>query len=124
MNRQQRRALEKAPGKEDKHSQDKIIEFERTMKIAKESVKQHTEPKEFEEGDKVKLNLFAIQNRLNYSKMNSEYRKFVDESEDKVFTVHFENDNNRLVTLLENPKWLFWCGDLLKAADEEVVVDE
>ena len=117
MNRKERRALGRAPSKTDKHSKDKIIEFEKTFKLAKLSVQEHTEPQEFEEGDKVMLNLFAIQTRLNYSKMNEEYKKFVEESDGKVFTAHFEHDNNKLVTLLENPRWLFWCGDLIKVKE-------
>ena len=124
MNRKERRALDRAKPNNDKHSKDKIIRFENTMKLAKLSVQTHTDPLEFNEGDKVMLNMFAIQTRLNYSKMNEGYKKFVEESDGKVFTVHFEHDNNKLVTLLENPKWLFWCGDLIKVDGNIEVIND
>ena len=119
MNREQRRRANRSPTKKDKYSKNKILEFERVMKIAKRSVQQHTEPQEFSEGDKVKLNLQAIQLRPNYSKMNEAYKKFVNDNEDTVFTAHFENESSKLISFKEEPRWLFWCGDLLKVEETE-----
>lgn len=75
--------------------------------------------KKFQEGDKVRLDIDRITNRSNYENMTDEYRAFIEESRDKVFTVHIES--NAMICLKENPEWLFWKGDLIayKTENEE-----
>lgn len=72
--------------------------------------------KKFQEGDKVRLDIDQITNRSNYEKMTDEYRAFIEESEGKIFTVQVES--NAMISLKENPKWLFWKGDLVALGDE------
>ena len=76
----------------------------------------HTEAKHFEEGDKLMLDINAIKNRKNYSAMNPKYKDFVESSSDKIFTVHKEKQN--LISLAEEPQWLFWSGDLIKVKED------
>lgn len=71
---------------------------------------------EIKEGDKVLLNVRKIISGVNYSRMVPAYKKFIEESEGVVFTAHIER--GCLVSLMENPKWLFWIGDLVKYKTE------
>ena len=73
--------------------------------------------KKFQEGDKVRLDVDRIANRSNYENMTDEYRAFIEESRGKVFTVHIES--NAMISLKENPEWLFWKGDLVAVGDED-----
>lgn len=68
-------------------------------------------------GDKVKINFDQISGRIDYLKLNENYRKFVEENKNTVFTAG--NSLNagtarNLVSFVEDDTWLFWCGDLLK----------
>lgn len=76
--------------------------------------------KRFHEDDKVRIDIERITNRSNYDQMTDEYRAFIEESEGKVFTVHIES--NAMISLKENPEWLFWKGDLI-AVKEPVKTD-
>lgn len=76
----------------------------------------HTEAKEFNEDDKVMLDVTAIKNRKNYPVMNPKYKEFVESSEGKIFTAHMEKKHT--ISLKEEPKWLFWSGDLIKVVEE------
>lgn len=68
-------------------------------------------PNDINTGDKVRLDIAKIQRRINYSRMNEDYKQFVEQSNDKVFTAVVEREN--LIHLEEEPKWLFWSGDLI-----------
>jgi sRNA-binding carbon storage regulator CsrA len=119
LNREERRALARKPPKRNPHDPNTIIQFEKTLKLAKDSVKNKTEPVSLKNGDKVKLNVEAIKNRPNYIHMNENYKKFVDENENSVFTVKLEYEtNNRVVSFEEESSWLFWCGDLILIHDK------
>lgn len=72
----------------------------------------HTDAQLIEEDEKIKLNIPAIKSRKNYSVMNEKYKTFVEENANVVFTAHKENTN--LISLKEQPEWLFWSGDLIK----------
>lgn len=72
--------------------------------------------KKFQERDRVRLDVDQITKRSNYENMTDEYKAFVEESKDKVFTVHIES--NAMISLKENPEWLFWKGDLITYEDE------
>ncbi len=76
----------------------------------------HTKAKVFEEDDKLMLDIAAIKARKNYPVMNPKYKEFVETSEGKIFTAHKENTN--MISLKEEPQWLFWSGDLIKVNDD------
>lgn len=107
MNREQRRALIKKAVKKGVPSEraKKIIE------IAEHGAGEHTDVQEIKTGDKVKLNVDAVKARKHYDAMLQTYRDFVEANADTVFTAVVEN--SRLVHMEEEPKWLFWCGDLI-----------
>ena len=68
------------------------------------------------EDEKVRLNIETIKARQNYEKMSDKYKEFVDTNADTIFTAHIERPT--LISLKEEPKWLFWCGDLIKMKEE------
>lgn len=72
---------------------------------------------QFKEGDKIKLNLSKIKSNADYKRMSQKYRDFVEANENTVFTAHIEKQT--LVSLVENPEWLFWGGHLIKVGDNE-----
>ncbi len=88
------------------------------MKIMDDPVKDF-----LQEGDKVKLNISRIKSRKDYSRLQPEYKEFIEKNEDSVFTVHIYkkrgNDFAFLVELTENPKWLFIESDLIKVKNGE-----
>lgn len=75
-----------------------------------------TPPQKFEEGDKASINIEAVKARKNYSNLAPSYQKFVEESEGKTFTVHIERPN--MISFVEESKWLFWSGDLIKVEND------
>lgn len=78
-----------------------------------------TSPKQdIVEGEKVKLNVENLKARQNYERMTDLYKEFIDANVDTVFTAHVERPT--LISLKEEPKWLFWCGDLIKVKEDGV----
>lgn len=75
-----------------------------------------TLPKQFQEDDRVKLDVEKIKERKDYEKMNPRYKEFVESNADTVFTVHLERET--LISLKERPEWLFWSGSLIKVNEE------
>ena len=67
---------------------------------------------EIKEGDKVKLNVSKIKASPDYPIMRPDYKEFVEKNVEKIFTAHYEKEV--LVSLVEEPKWLFWRGNLIK----------
>lgn len=116
MNREQRRALAK---RAQKHGMSK--ELAKTYAEIASGTGEHTKAQAFEEGDKIRLNVEAIKARKNYERMSPMYKEFVEAAGDTVFTAHVERAN--MISLAEEPKWLFWSGDLIKAANVEEVPD-
>lgn len=122
MNRDQRRALEKALRKKGMSQSDakayvQVVNNADAIRI--EGVGENTPPKHIEEGEKIRLNIDRIKARKNYARMAQGYRDFVEVSGGTVFTAHVEREN--MISLAEEPAWLFWSGDLLKdgEADED-----
>lgn len=77
-----------------------------------------TSPKQdIVEDEKVKLNVENLKARQNYARMSDPYKEFIDANVDTVFTAHVERPT--LISLKEEPKWLFWCGDLIKVRSDE-----
>lgn len=65
------------------------------------------------EGCKVILDYEAITSRKSYASTAENYRKFVEKNRGKVLTAYPESRN--LVSLKEQPGWLFWEKDLIPA---------
>ena len=113
MNREQRRKMVKTAVKNGVKK-----EYAKAYSDISKGTGNHTEAKEFEEDDRLMLDIDAIKSRKNYPIMNPKYKQFVEESGGKVFTAHKENNN--LISLKEEPEWLFWSGDLIKVDDSRI----
>lgn len=78
-------------------------------------------------GDKVKLNYEKIIHVSDYPNMTKEYKLWVEQNKDKIFTVEqdsrFKSNQfkfSAIVSLKEdntNPKWLFSIIDLIKIGE-------
>ena len=71
-----------------------------------------------QDGDKVRINVPGLRQSKMWSHLQAEYREFVEKSADSVFTarVYQRRDGQNSKTLVwfeEEPKWLFWMGDLI-----------
>lgn len=112
MNRQQKRAFVKK-------AQSKGISrnvAEAYLAIKEAGLDKVSLPKQFQEGDKVKLDVEKITQRKDYEKMNPRYKEFVESNVDTVFTAHLERET--LISLAEQPEWLFWSGSLIKVKEK------
>lgn len=112
MNRQQRRAFVKK-------AQSKGISknaAEAYIAIKEAGLDKVSLPRQFQEDDKVKLDVEKIKGRKDYRKMNPKYKEFVESNADTVFTVHLERET--LISLKEQPEWLFWSGSLIKVKED------
>lgn len=75
----------------------------------------HNNKTPIKDGDKVKLNIKSIKSHPDYFSLSDEYKNFIDENKDTIFTVNSENNRLKsIVGLVEEPCWLFWVGDLIK----------
>lgn len=74
------------------------------------------------DGDKVRLNIKQITERGDYAKTQPEYRDFVESSEGRIFTARLYRKRpdgfSAVIELVEEPKWLFWHGDLIRVQSE------
>jgi len=81
------------------------------------------------EGEKVKIDFARIVSYPDWNELKENYRNWITEHKDEVFTVQFDpkrkekntNDVNTIVQLEEDttePKWLFWAGDLIPEKDQ------
>jgi ribosomal protein L2 len=113
MNREQRRAMQKKTGL----SFDEIKAVENLAEI---KAGQGT-PLDFPtipEGTKVRINTDRIFKQKDFARLQPSYRKIVQESRDKVYTVEYDperRDRPSLVCLKEDPseiKWLWHVSDL------------
>ena len=108
MNRKQRRKLDRAVG---------VNGFGKLMDAM-------TSTPVFSDGDKVKLRYEQIAKRTDYASKTENYRRFISENRDKVFTVRriTPGKEHSLIELVEDtsePKWLWWDGDLKRISDED-----
>ena len=106
MNRQQTRKLRKDARK--KGIDEAVTELYISMK--KKGMETPSPPQEIQTGDTVMIDVERVTSRRNYARMAPAYREFVEASDGKVFTALREQGN--LISLQEEPKWLFWSGDL------------
>lgn len=114
MNREQKRAFVKRAQKKgiDKDSAKAYAE------IISSGSGTPSPPQDIAEGEKVKLDIEKIKGRKNYERMSDKYKEFVMANPDTIFTAHVERPS--LISLVEEPKWLFWCGDLIKLEQEDL----
>ncbi len=112
MNRQQKRAFVKKA--QSKGISKNVAEAYLAIKEA--GLDKVSLPKQFQEGDKVKLDVEKITQRKDYEKMNPRYKEFVESNVDTVFTAHLERET--LISLAEQPEWLFWSGSLIKVKEK------
>lgn len=118
MNREQKRAFVKRAKKKGV----KGTEAKAYAEIISGGAGQNTAPQDITEGEKIKLNLEAIKSRKNYEVMSGKYKDFVNSNVDTIFTAHVERGS--LISLHEEPKWLFWSGDLIKLDESTPIVAE
>ena len=111
MNRKQRReAVKKLRGKGySKATAEGLIGFLRDHDF--------TPPGNFQDGDKVRVNVEQIRRSKDWPGMNPKYKAFVEENEDTVFTVRMERP--LLATFEEDSTWWFYTGDLIHAEEEQ-----
>ena len=112
MNRQQKRAFVKKA--QSKGISKNVAEAYLAIKEA--GLDKVSLPKQFQEGDKVKLDVEKITQRKDYEKMNPRDKEFVESNVDTVFTAHLERET--LISLAEQPEWLFWSGSLIKVKEK------
>ena len=73
-------------------------------------------------GDKVRLKYDAITQSPDYDKRVENYKKFVEDSKDKVFTTESYNGYYKLFCFVEDEtevKWVFHEYDLEKVEESE-----
>lgn len=90
--------------------------------IVNEGVGTVSKQQDIREGEKVKLNVDLIKARKQYSRMATKYKEFVEQNRDAVLTAHVEKEN--LISMVEEPRWLFWSGDLIKLEENGEDVDD
>ena len=116
FNREQRRKMEKRLKKGILDVDTAISMLERQVNTANAAG--------LPEGTRVRLNVDQIVKRPDYHKMQDAYRLFVESNADTEFTVAYDekHTSGKLVLLRynrgladgeENPKWLFYSGDLI-----------
>lgn len=111
MNREQRRNIKRKYG---------MTPQEHIAKELNRLAKEAGDP--LQEGDSVRLDVEQIVNRSDYAKTTDEYRAFVESSKDRIFTAHLyrkrEDGFSAIIELEEEPRWLFWYGDLIRVKSE------
>lgn len=120
MNREQRRNFVKKAKKNGMLRAD----AEKFLKIADTNGNHYTPAKEIHTGDKVVLRVAELKAKKNYGIMNPEYRAFIEQSEGVVYTA--VRERAELIHMKEQPRWLFWCGDMdvVEPVPVEQAVDE
>lgn len=117
MNREERRAAVKKLIKKGLTKESAITFVKRMDSIT-------TNPITAWEGEKVTLDYNRIISYPDWKQMREDYRNWVTEHKNDIFTVEFDPlkkerqtaDYNSLVQFVEDetkPKWLFWAGDLI-----------
>ena len=70
-----------------------------------------------ENGDRVKLDVDRMTARKEWKSLNPDYRQFVLDNRDAVFTVKIRRRGRDgtpvIIDFAENDAWSFWAGDLI-----------
>ena len=106
MNREQKRNFVKN-AKKNGMSRSNAEKFAEIMDT---KGNRYTPAQEIHTGDKVMLKVAELKAKKNFVIMNPAYRTFVENSEGVVYTAVCERAE--LIHLEEQPRWLFWCGDM------------
>lgn len=124
MNREQKKTLERAYRKFGK-SKSEAKKLSQQMydidKIRLAGTGDKTLPQKFQEDDKFMLDIKRIKSRKNYERMNDAYKQFVADNDGKILTAHVEHGG--LISAKEEPRWLFWSGDLIKLKENPEVAN-
>ena len=114
MNREQRRNFvqkAKRAGVEERVAKT-------TMDIIMNGVGTFSPPNpDIKTGDIVQIDIEKVTARKNYDKMATAYKEFVMSSAGKLF--HAVDEGHNTLHVEEDPRWLFWSGDLIKVNPEE-----
>ena len=92
-----------------------------TKKLAEMKSLQDTKPV-ISTGNKVRLKYDAITQSPDYDKRVENYKKFIEDNKDKVFTTESYNGYNKLFCFVEDEtevKWVFHEYDLEKVEESE-----
>ena len=103
MNREQRRKMEKALNSRGVTQE--------AISLYLDILKRADKVPEIQNGSSVKINTEQIKTRKDYGNLSEKYRSFIESNQDRVFTTRMEQSG--FVSLLEQPEWLFWSGDLI-----------
>ena len=117
MNREDRRALQKKL--RDKNARTRAADYLGDLGDAVKDI--------IQDGDLVTLNVERIMKRKEYSRMQMQYRKFVESNRGKVFVAHprhARSDGFAAIVELEGVDWTFWYGDLLRVVKIQTEEDE
>lgn len=106
MNREQRRKFSKRARK--RGINEDITEL--YLSMDRDGLEAPAPAQKIESGQKVMLDAERIRARRNYDRMTDQYKEFVDRNIDTIFTAKVEKEN--LISMEEEPRWLFWSGDL------------
>lgn len=120
MNREERRAYIKKAKKKGISKE----QAETYLEIAQNGAGKTTEAQVIENGAKVMLNIEAVKARKNYNKLSEKYKAFVEDSDGKVFTAVTKEKLKNVISLEEEPRWLFWSGDLIVVEEKYTQKDE
>ena len=108
MNREQRRSKVKSLQKEG-FSKEAALGIVRIQDYMAKNPK----TAELSEGQAVKLNTEKLLDG-DHDAMNQRYLEFLLSASERVFHVHIEDKlGTAIVSLQEEPTWLFWSGDLI-----------
>ena len=99
----------------------KGFSFESAKKLAEMKALQDVKPI-ISAGDKVRLKYDAITQSPDYDKRVENYKKFIEDNKDKVFTTESYNGYDKLFCFVEDEtevKWVFHEYDLEKVEESE-----
>lgn len=113
MNRKNRRALKKMP--RDKRLQNLAANSLDSLGNEINDI--------IYDGDLVMLDTKRIMRRKEYSRMQPEYRQFVEANTSTVFTAHYRHEKadgfSTLIELDGVEPWIFWYGDLIRIKENQ-----
>lgn len=110
MNRSQRRATDK--------KLRSVKGYNLYKKLVESSMKQPATDDMLEDGEQVKINVDQIMGRKEWDRLNPNYRAFVQQNRDTVFTAKIRRRSAGgypvVIDLVGFDTWSFWSGDLIR----------
>lgn len=115
MNRAQRRATDK--------KLRSVKGYNLYKKLVEASMKLSATEDMLEDGELVKINVDQIMGREEWNKLNPDYRDFVQQNRDTVFTAKIRRRSAGgypvIIDLDGFEMWSFWIGDLIRLKKEK-----